>query len=75
MPRNGDIGPHQVRKLAASYSQIMINKDPALKEKLHVRMGSKGLNVLKSVYIQNVPQLDTRCVIPVGTFHPEDHGE
>lgn len=75
VPRNGDIGPHQVRKLAASYSQIMINKDPALKEKLHVRMGSKGLNVLKSVYIQNVPQLDTRCVIPVGTFHPEDHGE
>ena len=70
LPTDVKIGPHQVRKLAASYSKPLVDANPSLKKKLYERMGSNGLGVLEKVYIQEVPQLDTVCVLPVGTFFP-----
>ena len=72
VPPVDDIGPHQMRKLAASYCVRMMGTDSSLRQKMLDRMGCKSFTVLKKVYIQDVPDLDTRCVLPVGTYVPTE---
>ena len=36
---DSDIGPHQMRKIAASYCKVMIRRDPSLEGKMIERMG------------------------------------
>ena len=64
------IGPHQVRKFAASYSAFMLTADPGLERTLIDRMGCASMTVLRKNYIAEVPGLSLKCVIPVGTFLP-----
>ena len=64
------MGPHQMRKLAASYSAKMINSSTISEKKLMERMGCSSMNVLKRTYINNVPNLNCKCVLPIGTFIP-----
>ena len=62
------IGPHQFRKLAASYSMnylVSSSRDEAL---LARRMGSSSMTVLRKNYISNVPKLIFTCVVPMGTL-------
>ena len=64
------MGPHQVRKLAASYSAQMLGSSSASELKLMERMGCSSMSVLRRVYIKDVPCLNFKCVLPVGTFIP-----
>ena len=64
------MGPHQVRKLAASYSAQMIGSSSTKERKLMERMGCSSMSVLRRVYIKEVPCLNFKCVLPVGTFSP-----
>ena len=72
VPCEGDIGPHQMRKLAASYSHIMVKRTPQLESKMLERMGCMTSKILLKNYIHDVPHLDTKCVLPVGTYYPTD---
>ena len=65
-----NVGPHQMRKFAASYSHVMLLENPALERRLLDRMGFASMVILKKNYVDNVPDLYTRCVLPVGTFIP-----
>ena len=65
------IGPHHMRKLAASYSARMIGSSPEGERKLMDRMGCASMNVLKRTYINNVPSLSFKVVLPAGTFVPD----
>ena len=65
------IGPHHMRKLAASYSARMIGSSPEGERKLMDRMGCASMNVLKRTYINNVPLLSFKVVLPAGTFVPD----
>ena len=64
------MGPHQVRKLAASYSAQMVESSSASELKLMERMGCSSMSVLRRVYVKDVPCLNFKCVLPVGTFVP-----
>ena len=64
------VGPHHMRKLAASYSAKMIGSSTAGERKLMDRMGCASMNVLKRTYINNVPNLSHKVVLPAGTFIP-----
>lgn len=64
------MGPHQVRKLAASYSALMVGSSSEGELKLMERMGCSSMSVLRRVYIKEVPSLNFKCVLPVGTFIP-----
>ena len=64
------MGPHQIRKLAASYSAQLIGSSPEGQKKLMERMGCSSMSVLRRVYIKDVPSLNFKCVLPVGTFIP-----
>ena len=66
------MGPHQFRKLAASYSAQMIGSSTDGELKLMERMGCSSMSVLRRVYIKDVPCLNFKCVLPVGTFIPRD---
>ena len=72
VPCEVDIGPHQMRKLAASYSYKLALGDPSLTAKMQERMGCKSMVILQKSYINPVPQLDSKCVLPVGTYYPTD---
>ena len=72
VPCEGDIGPHQMRKLAASYSHTMVLRDPLLEAKMQERMGCMTSKILLKNYIHEVPLLYTKCVLPVGTYYPTD---
>ena len=50
----------------------MALKDPQLLVKMQERMGSRGMKILHKNYIHDVPHLDTKCVLPVGTYNPTD---
>ena len=65
-----NVGPHQMRKFAASYSHMMLLDNPALERRLLDRMGFASMVILKKNYVDNVPDLNTRCVLPIGTFIP-----
>ena len=67
------IGPHQMRKFAASYSAKMINSSVEGERKLMERMGCKTMSVLKRHYINNIPRVSLKMVIPVGTCVPDIH--
>ena len=68
------MGPHQIRKLAASYSAQMVGSSSDGELKLMERMGCSSMSVLKRVYIKEVPCLNFKCVLPVGTFIPTSVG-
>ena len=67
---NISIGPHHMRKLAASYSAIMMGDSKNLERALMDRMGYQSMTVLKKNYISSVPGLKFKCVIPLGTYMP-----
>ena len=70
MMDNISIGPHHMRKLAASYSAVLMGDSRGLERVLMDRMGYKSMKVLKKNYISNVPDLKFKCVVPVGTYSP-----
>ena len=60
------IGPHQARKLAASYGILLCNN--VLDEQhLMQDMGYSSLGAMKKVYIREVPTLRCNCIVPGGT--------
>ena len=62
------IGPHHLRKFAASYSKTFLVRS-IKHEKLLVRqMGCSSISVLKRVYINQVPPVKFTCVLPLGTL-------
>ena len=65
------IGPHHMRKLAASYSSKMVGSSTEGEKKLMERMGCASMNVLKRTYINDVPDLGFKVVLPAGTFVPD----
>ena len=66
---NPAIGPHQGRKLAASYGLLLCNNLRDERALMHA-MGFSSLSVLRKVYINNVPPLSHKCVVPGGTYIP-----
>ena len=61
---NVKIGPHQMRKLAASLAlDVGQNED-----KVRVHMGFSSLNILRKNYVARVPPLKFSCVLPGGPF-------
>ena len=64
------VGPHQMRKFTASYSALMMLSSNLPEKKLLDRMGCKNMSVLNRTYINKVPRLTFRAVVPVGTFFP-----
>ena len=66
---HGTVGPHQVRKLAASYSAVLMGPSKDLERTLMDRMGCSSMMVLKKNCINVVPSLNVTCVLPVGTFN------
>ena len=68
-PRAESIGPHQGRKLAASYGFMCCNS--LSDEKILMQdMGCSSLQVLRKVYINPVPPLSYPCVVPGGIYIP-----
>ena len=67
------MGPHQMRKFAASYSSMMLTTPTVTVQKMLTRMGCKTMNVLKRTYIRQVPNVSVKTVLPVGTFVPALH--
>ena len=67
------LGPHHMRKFAASYSAKMMVSGDISERKLLDRMGNKTMSVLKRTYIHRVPSLTVKAVVPVGTFSPAAH--
>ena len=63
------IGPHQCRKLAASYGLLLCESSHD-EMRLMRTMGFSSLSVLRRVYMNRVPPLDHACVVPGGTYHP-----
>ena len=70
---NVPIGPHQMRKFAASYSAKMLMLSEIEETKVMERMGCKTMNVLKRHYINHIPNVSFKIVIPAGTFIPALH--
>ena len=64
------VGPHDMRKFAASYSALLLEANPALEKRFIDRMGCASMTVLKRHYIKEVPPLEFKCVLPLGTFLP-----
>ena len=62
------MGPHQMRKLACSYSKKFW---PRASSTLFTATGSKSMNVLSRCYIRDVPPLRYPCVLPLGTARLE----
>ena len=67
------IGPHQMRKFAASYSARMVGSSVEGERKVMERMGCKTMSVLKRHYINKIPNISFKMVIPAGTFIPATH--
>ena len=61
-------GPHQMRKLAASYGMKFLCSSVDDQLLLAKRMGWASLSVLKKAYLDNVPELGISCVVPLGTI-------
>ena len=69
------VGPHMMRKFAASYSSLMMRAENIGEKMLLDRMGFKSMTVVKRTYINKVPRLTFKSVLPVGTFSPSLHNE
>ena len=67
------VHPHQMRKFAASYSALMMRSTNLPEQKLLDRMGCKTMSVLNRTYINKVPRLTFKAVVPLGTFSPDVH--
>ena len=67
------VGPHQMRKFAASYSAKMVLSSVEGERKVMERMGCKTMSVLKRHYINNIPYIRFKAVFPAGTFIPDVH--
>ena len=69
IPRAASIGPHQGRKLAASYGFMCCNslRDEQI---LMQALGCSSLQVMRRVYINPVPPLRHACVVPGGVYIP-----
>ena len=61
------IGPHDVRKFAASYAS-QVGQDEELVRKV---MGFSSVKIMRKNYIASVPHLKMHCVLPGGSFIPE----
>ena len=64
------VGPHDMRKFAASYSALLLEANPALERRFIDRMGCASMTILKRHYIKEVPPLEFKCVLPLGTYFP-----
>ena len=62
------IGPHHLRKFAASYSKTFLVRSVKHEQLLVKQMGCSSISVLKKVYINQVPPLRFTCVLPLGTL-------
>ena len=62
------VGPHHLRKLAASYSHTFLRQSVEDDKVLMNRMGSASMSVLKRCYISEVSPLKFPCVFPLGTL-------
>ncbi|CAL4093494.1 unnamed protein product [Meganyctiphanes norvegica] len=63
------VGPHGMRKFAASYSaQVGLNE-----ERVKRVMGFSSTRILRKNYVAWVPPLRVPCVLPGGTFLPRFH--
>ena len=60
------IGPHQVRKLAASHSRRAGRDEQALRR----LMGFSSVSILRKNYVSEVTPLNVACVLPGGPFFP-----
>ena len=71
LPFSMAVGPHQMRKLAASHSRLVgINE-----EKIKKFMGFSSLTILRKNYIASVPPLKVACVLPGGPFIPAPNNQ
>ena len=61
------IGPHDVRKFAASYAS-QVGQDEELVRKVR---GFSSVKIMRKNYIASVPHLKMHCVLPGGSFIPE----
>ena len=66
LPVPSSIGPHQVRKLAASYAK-QAGQEECLVRKV---MGFSSVSILRKNYVAEVPPLLVSCVLPGGPFLP-----
>ena len=66
LPVPKDIGPHQVRKLAASYARKAGQAEPLVQRV----MGFSSRVILRKNYVADVPPIHFPCVLPGGTFLP-----
>ena len=62
------IGPHHLRKFAASYSKTFLVRSIKHERLLVKQMGCSSISVLKRVYINQVPPVRFTCVLPLGTL-------
>ena len=59
------IGPHQVRKLAASYSKKLGMPEKIFRKK----MGFSSVAIMRKNYMGEVPDLKFSCVLPGGIYN------
>ena len=69
LPIPNRIGPHQFRKLAASYGRLLCSRHKDETFLMNV-LGFSSVNVMRKVYIKRVPHLAHACVVPGGTYIP-----
>ena len=59
-----EIGPHQMRKLSASYASLVGQAESSV----HKVMGFSSLKIFRKNYVAWVPPLLVSCVLPGGSF-------
>ena len=64
------LGPHQMRKFAASYSKAFLGDSEGRIQLLRRLMGCSSLSVLQRVYFRDVPPVEFPCVVPLGSLFP-----
>ena len=65
LSHNISVGPHQMRKLAASLA-IAVGQDEG---DVRLRMGFSSLTILRKNYVARVPPLKFSCVLPGGPYN------
>ena len=70
-PVPAKVGPHQMRKFAASLS-LQVGQDEDLVRK---NMGFSSVRILRKNYVAKVPPLKVACSLPGGPFLPQGHSE
>ena len=67
LPFRVKIGPHQMRKFAASLSIKHGQNEDIVRE----LMGFSSVNILRKNYVAGVPPLNIACVLPGGPYFPQ----